>query len=71
MFAESGQMQIEARYEQEDGSIVVKYIEVNQDALDYITVMENYIDWLQDEVFKKEAKPMRIMLSASSPISAN
>lgn len=64
-------MQIEARYEQEDGTVVVKYIEVNQDALDYITAMEDYVGWLQDEVLKKETKPMRISLSASSPISAN
>jgi hypothetical protein len=52
MFAKSDNMQLEARYENEDGSISIKYIEVNEDALEYINFMHDYIGFLQDELAK-------------------
>lgn len=70
-FVKSVLMQIEAKYEQEDGTIVVKYIDVNEDALEYFQSMNIYIGWLQDELMKKEVIPLRIEFSASSPILSN
>ena len=71
MFAENGQMQIEARYENEDGSITIKYIEVNEDDVEYINFMQDYIGFLQDELLKEEVRPLKIEFSASSPILGN
>lgn len=71
MFAESAQMQVEARYENEDGSITIKYIEVNEDAIEYINFMQDYIGFLQDELLKEEVIPLRLDVTASSPIMPN
>jgi hypothetical protein len=70
-FVENAAMQIEARYENEDGSITVKYIEVNDDALEYFKKMSIYIGWLQDELLRQEAEPMVIEFSAKSPLILN
>ena len=71
MFAKSDNMQLEARYENEDGSISIKYIELNEDALEYVQYMQDYIGFLQDELLKEEVIPLRIDLHAGSPILPN
>ena len=71
MFAENGQMQLEARYENEDGSITIKYIEVSEDALEYINFMHDYIGFLQEELLKEEVRPLVFDITASSPILGN
>jgi hypothetical protein len=70
-FVENERMQIEARYENEDGSITVKYLEVSEDAADYFQKMHYYIGWLQDELLRQEAEPMVIEFSANSPLILN
>lgn len=64
-------MQFEARYEEEDGSISIKYLDVNEDALEYINFMQDYIGYLQDELLKEEVIPLKFNLTASSPILPN
>jgi hypothetical protein len=72
MFAKSENVQqFEARYENEDGSISIKYLEVDEDTLEYINQMLDYIGFLQDELLREEVIPLKLDITASSPIMPN
>lgn len=71
MFAENEPMTIEAQYEDEQGNLYVKIIEVNEDANDYIQAMHTYICFLESELLAMDVSELKINWSESDPIMVN